>query len=81
MSTSYPSQGDLDTHWGFAEVRDPCCGRSGVADPRQPGTPPHHWRVDDACGECVEWDLLWVGPDDVFIVEMIVITMQAASEP
>ena len=50
-------------------------------DPGKLGTPPHHWRADDACGECVEWDLLWVGLDDFVIVEMTVVAMKAASEP
>ena len=81
LLTRSPCQGDMDTHQGSREVRDLCYGRSGAADPRQPGTPPHHWREDDACGECVEWDLLWVGLDDVVFVETIVFDMQAASEP
>ena len=47
----------------------------------QPGIPSHHWRVDDDCRECVGWDLLWVGLDDVGVIEMTVVTVQAASEP
>ena len=50
-------------------------------DPRKPGTPSHHWRVDDACGESVEWYLLWVGPDDVGVIETTVFALQVASEP
>ena len=50
-------------------------------DPRKPGTPPHHWREDDACGKCVEWDLLWVSPNDVGVGKTTVVPVQAASEP
>lgn len=81
MLTRSPSQGDSDTHQGSREVRYPCFGRSDVVNPGQPGTPPHHWREDDACGESVEWDVLWVGPDDVVIVEMTIVAMEAASGP
>ena len=81
LLTRSPSQGDSDTYRGFGEVREPCCGRRGAADPGQPGTPPHHRRADDTCGECVGWDLLWVGPDDVVVIETTVVAMQAASEP
>ena len=52
-----------------------------AVDPRQPGTPSHHRGSNDACGECFEWDLLWVGPDDAVVVEMKIFAMQAASEP
>ena len=30
---------------------------------------------NDACGECFEWDLLWVGPDDAVIIETTVLAM------
>ena len=79
--TRSPSQGDLDTHQGFGEVRDLCCGRSGATDPGQPRTSSHHWRADDASGECFEWDLLWVGPYDAVISEMIVVVVKAKCEP
>ena len=80
LSTKSLSKGDSDTHQGFGEVRDPCCGCSGAADPGQPGIPPHHWRADDACGVCVGWDLLWVVPDDAVVNEMTIVAMQGESE-
>ena len=81
LSTGSPSQGESDTDRGSREIRDPCSGHSGVGDLGQPGTPSHHWGVDDDCGECVEWDLLWVGPNDVGVIKTTVATLQAASEP
>ena len=45
------------------------------------GAPSHHWGADDDCGECVEWDLLWVGPNDDGVAKMTVVALQAASEP
>ena len=38
-------------------------------NPGQLGTPSHYGRTDDVGGECFEWDLLWVGPDDAGIIE------------
>ena len=73
--TRSPSQGVSDTHRGFGEVRDPCYGRSGAVDLGKPGTPSHHRGSNDAYGECFEWDLLWVGPDDVVVIETIVVAM------
>ena len=81
MSTRPPYQRELDTDHGYREVRDPCYGRSAAADPGKLGSPSHHWRADDACGEIIEWDLLWVDPYDVGVVEMKAIALQAASEP
>ena len=81
MLTGSPSQGDSDTDRGSREIRDPCSGRSGAAYPGQPGTPSHHWGADDDSGECVEWDLLWVGPNDVGVAKATVVAMQAAGEP
>ena len=81
LLTRSPCQGEMDIDQGSREVRDLCCGHNYAVDPRHPGTPPHHWRVDDASGECVEWDLLWVGSNDVVIVETIIVSMQVASEP
>ena len=75
LSTRPPIQRDSDTNWGSREVRDPCSGCSGAADPGQPGTPSHHWGADDDCGECVEWDLLWVGPNDVGVIETTVVAV------
>lgn len=75
LSTRCQSQRDSNIHWGSREVGDPGSGRSSVADLGQPGLPSHHWRADDDCGKCAEWDLLWVGPDDVGINEMTVVAM------
>ena len=72
LLTKCLSQRDSDIDWGSREVGDPCSGGSSVADPRQPGAPSHHWREDDDCRKCVGWDLLWVGPNDVGVIEMIV---------
>ena len=68
MSTESPSQGDSDTDRGPREIRDTCSGRNGAADPRQLGAPSYHWGAYDDCGQSVEWDLLWVGPNDVGVV-------------
>ena len=73
--TECPSQRDSDIYLGYREVGDPGSGRSSVADRGQLGTPSHHWRADDDCRECVGWDLLWVGPDDVGVAEMTVFVM------
>ena len=81
MSTESPSQGDSDTDRGSREIRDPCSGRSGAADPGKPGVASHHWGADDDRRECVEWDLLWVGPNDVGVIKMTVVALQATSEP
>ena len=75
LSTRSPSQGDSDTHRGFGEVRDPCCGYSGAMDPGQPGIPSHHWRADDDCRECLGWYLLWVGLDDFGVNETTFVAM------
>ena len=75
LSTRPLSQRDSDTNWGSREVRDPCSGGSSVADLGQPGIPSQHLRADDDYRECVEWDLLWVGPDDVGVVETTVVAM------
>ena len=45
------------------------------------GVPSHHEGADDDCGECVEWDLLWVGPNDAGVIKTIVFSLQATSEP
>ena len=79
--TRSPCKRDTDTHQGSREVRDLCCGRSSAVDPGQPGIPSHHGGENDACGECFEWDLLWVGPDDVVVIETKDVTMQVSSEP
>ena len=55
--------------------------QSGNTDPGQPGTPSPNWGVDDDCGECVEWDLLRVGPNDVGVIKTTAVALQAASEP
>ena len=81
MSTRLLSQRDSDIDWGLREIRDPCSGRSDAVDPGQPGAPSHHWGADDDRRECVEWDLLWVGPNDVGVVKMTVVAMQVTSEP
>ena len=81
MLTRPPSQRDVDTNRVSRDVRDLCCGHNGTANLGHPGAPSHHWREDDSCGESVEWDLLWVGPDDVVIIETIVVAMQVAIEP
>ena len=81
MSTGSPSQRDSDTDQGPREIGDPCSGYSSVADRGQPGIPSHHWGADGDCGECVEWNLLWVGPNDVGVVKMIAVALKAASEP
>ena len=70
---------DLD--WGPREIRDSCSGHSSAAYPGQPGAPSHHWGADDDCGECVEWDLIWVGPNDVGVAKATLVALQAASEP
>ena len=75
LSTECPSQGDSDIHWGSREVGDPGSGHNNVADSGQSRAPSHHWRVDDDCRECVGWDLLWVGPDDVGVAKMTVVAM------
>jgi len=38
----------------------------------QPSVPQHHWRASLFFGDCFGWDLLWVGPGDDVISEMIV---------
>ena len=81
LSTGSSSQRDSDTGRGPREIGDPCSGRSGAVDPGQPGVPLHHWGADDDCRECVEWDLLWVGPNDAGVVKTTVVALQAASEP
>ena len=81
LSTESPSQGDSDTDRGSREARDPCSDRNCAAYPGQPGVPSHHRGADDACRECVEWDLLWVGPNDAGVVKTTVVALQAASEP
>ena len=81
LLTGSPSQGDSDIDRGSRETRDPCSGRSGAAYPGQPGAPSHHWGADDDRRECVEWDLLWVGPNDSCVAKMIVFALQAAGEP
>ena len=81
MPIGSPNQRDSNTDQGPREIRDPCGGHSGSADPGQLGAPSHHWGADDDCGECVEWDLLWVGPNDVGVVKTIAVALQAASEP
>ena len=81
MLTRPPSQRDSDTSWGSKEVRDLCSGGNSVVDPGQPGAPSHHWRADDDCRGCVGWDLLWLGPYDVVVIEMTVFAMQVASKP
>ena len=75
LSTRCPSQRDLDINWGSREVGHLCSGGSSVVDPGQPGAPSHHWRADDDFRKCVEWDLLWVGPDDVGVVEMTIVSL------
>ena len=75
LSTRPPSQRDSDIDWGSREVGDPGSGCSSVADLGQPGAPSHHWRADDDCRKCVEWDLLWVGPDDVGVIETTAVTL------
>ena len=69
LSTRSQCEGDMDTHQGSREVRDPCCGRNGAVDLGQPCTPSHNVGANDACGECFEWELLWVSPDDAVVVE------------
>ena len=81
LSSRTPIQRDSYIYRGPREVRDLCCGRSNAADLGKPGAPSHHWGADDAYGECAEWDLLWVGPNDVVVVETTVVTLQVASEP
>ena len=76
-----PSQRDSDTDQGPREVRDSCGGHSGATDPGHPGAPSHHKGADDDCGESVEWDLLWVSPYDVGVIETTAVALQAASEP
>ena len=75
LSTKCPSQGESDIYWGFTEVGDPGSGRSGDVDLGQSSAPSHHWREDDDCRECVGWDLLWLGPDDVGVAETTVVVM------
>ena len=81
MSTGSPSQRDADTDRGPRETGDPSSGCSDAADPGQLGVPSHHWGADDDRRECVEWDLLWVGPNDVGVVKTTAVAVQAASEP
>ena len=81
MSTGSPSQRDTDTDRRPRETGDPGSGRSSAANPRQPSVPSHYWGVDDDRRECVEWDLIWVGPNDFRVVKMTVVALQAASEP
>ena len=81
MSTGSPSQGDSDTDRGSREARNPCSGCRCAAYPGQLGIPSHHWGADDDGGECVEWDLLWVGPNAVGVVKTTDVALQAASEP
>ena len=80
LPTGSPSQRDADTDRGPRETGDPGSGHNSAVDPGQPGIPSHHWGVDDDRRECVEWDLLWVGPNDVGVVKTIVVTLQVASE-
>ena len=81
LLTGSPSQRDTDTDRGPRETGDPGSGRSGAADPGQPDIPSHHWGANDDRRECVQWDLLWVGPNGVGVVKTTVVTLQAASEP
>ena len=81
LSTGAPSQRDTDIDRGPRETGDPGSGRSSAADPGKLGIPSHHRGVDDACRDSVEWDLLWVGPNDVGVAKVTVVAMQAASEP
>ena len=75
MSTRCLSQRDSDIDWGSREVGDSGSGGNSVVDLGQPGAPSHHWRADDDCRKCIEWDLLWVGPDDAVISEMTTVTV------
>ena len=75
MSTKCPSKRDSDIDWGSREVGDLGSGSNSVADFGKPGIPSHHWRADDDFRECVGWDLLWVGLDDVGVGETIAVAM------